>query len=50
VDVSKLFQSVADQVPELAKGIGGIQEPQRAPPGAARSLDIGRVTEQETLH
>jgi len=42
VDVSNLFQKVADDVPELAKNIGGIQQPRIAMPGGA-SFDIGQL-------
>ena len=43
VDVGHLFNYAADQVPELAKGIGGIQRPILAMPRGA-SFDIGRLT------
>jgi hypothetical protein len=41
VDVMTLFQYSRDQVPELAKGIGGIQIPMLIPPKEAASFDIG---------
>jgi WD40 repeat protein/tetratricopeptide (TPR) repeat protein len=40
VDVSRLFQHARDKVPELAAGIGGVQEPLVAAP-RADSFDIG---------
>ncbi len=50
VDIAQLFEYVADQVPLLAKGIGGIQKPYIATPGstapgkATASFDIGRLS------
>lgn len=43
VDVSTLFQHAADQVPLLAKSIGGIQKPVIASPRGS-SFDIGQMT------
>jgi len=45
VDVSKLFQFAADRVPELARGIGGIQRPVVASPRGGASFDIGQLGE-----
>ena len=46
VDVSGLFQYAADKVPELARGIGGVQKPLvMAPRGT--SFDIGRLVEAD---
>ena len=46
VDVSELFQYAANQVPTLARGIGGVQKPQvMAPRGT--SFDIGRLIEAD---
>ncbi|MEZ5039805.1 MAG: caspase family protein [Saprospiraceae bacterium] len=45
VDVMKLFQYSRDRVPELAKGIGGIQTPMLAFPSDGSSFDIGIVKE-----
>ena len=42
VDVSKLFQYAADQVPQLAQGIGGVQRPVVAAPRGS-SFDVGRL-------
>ena len=42
VDVQKLFHRVEDVVPQLAKGIGGVQQPVVSTPRGA-SFDIGRV-------
>ncbi|MDX1944545.1 MAG: caspase family protein [Pirellulaceae bacterium] len=42
IDVSQLFQYAADQVPQLARNIGGIQKPLvMAPRGT--SFDVGRL-------
>ena len=41
VDVTTLFQHARDRVPELAKGIGGIQTPVIAFPATGASFDIG---------
>lgn len=46
VDVMTLFQYSRDKVPELAKGIGGIQTPVLAFPAGGASFDIGIVTPQ----
>jgi WD40 repeat protein len=43
VDVSQWFNHAADQVPELATGIGGIQRPVIAMPTGGASFDIGQV-------
>ena len=43
VDVSRLFQFAADRVPELARGIGGVQKPLIAAPRGT-SFDVGRLT------
>ena len=44
VDVSRLFEYAADQVPQLARDIGGIQRPTVASPLGGSSFDIGQVT------
>lgn len=46
VDVSLLFNYVADEVPRLAADVGGIQRPHIAAPRAVRieSFDIGQLT------
>lgn len=46
VDVMTLFQYSRDKVPELAKGIGGIQTPILAFPNNGASFDIGIVDAQ----
>jgi len=46
VDVMTLFQYSRDKVPELAKGIGGIQTPILAFPAGGASFDIGIVDAQ----
>jgi hypothetical protein len=43
VDVMTLFQYSRDHVPDLAKGIGGIQTPILAFPASGASFDIGIV-------
>jgi hypothetical protein len=48
VDVSGLFQYAADEVPHLARGIGGVQKPLvMAPRGT--SFDIGRMVESDRM-
>lgn len=44
VDVQKLLQYAVDQVPQMARGIGGIQQPLFRSPSDQRSYDIGKVT------
>lgn len=46
VDVQKLFSYAADQVPQLAKTIGGIQRPVIAAPRGT-SFDIGQVKRED---
>ena len=43
VDVSKLFSFAVDQVPGLAKDIGGIQRPRISAPRGSSSFDIGQL-------
>lgn len=45
LDVMSLFQHARNQVPSLAKGIGGIQRPVLAFPNNASSFDIGIVND-----
>jgi hypothetical protein len=47
VDISTLFQYSREKVPVLAKGIGGIQEPQVFSPYGAQSFDIGVLTDAD---
>ena len=47
VDVNKLFQYSKENVPVLAKGIGGIQQPQVFSPYGAQSFDIGYLTDED---
>ena len=49
VDVGKLFAFAADKVPELAKGIGGIQRPELAIPRGGASFDVGRLTSEDKV-
>ena len=44
VDVVQLFSFAEDQVPQLARGIGGIQRPVMTSPRESRSFDLGQVT------
>ena len=43
VDVQRLFQHAADEVPRLARSVGGIQKPLIASP-VGNSFDIGQLT------
>lgn len=47
IDVGTLFDFVADQVPQLAKDIGGIQRPVVATPYGGTSFDIGILTSED---
>lgn len=47
VDVSGLFQYAADEVPQLARGIGGVQKPLVIAPRGGTSFDIGRLVEAD---
>ncbi|MGH9881171.1 MAG: hypothetical protein ACRD6N_07015, partial [Pyrinomonadaceae bacterium] len=46
VDVQKLFQYAADEVPQLARNIGGLQRPVVAAPRGT-SFDVGRIGREE---
>ena len=46
-DVSTLFNYAEDTVVEMAKGIGGIQQPRIIAPTESRSFDIGRFSTVE---
>ncbi|MFN5169962.1 MAG: eIF2A-related protein, partial [Cyclobacteriaceae bacterium] len=46
VDINMLFQHAKERVPELAKGIGGIQSPQVFSPQGAQSFDIGELDDE----
>ncbi|MFN5169963.1 MAG: caspase family protein [Cyclobacteriaceae bacterium] len=46
VDINLLFQHAKERVPELAKGIGGIQSPQVFSPQGAQSFDIGELDDE----
>jgi hypothetical protein len=48
VDVSTLFQYATDQVPQLARHIGGIQKPLIAAP-RGDSFDVGRLTKEDKI-
>jgi len=47
VDVAKLFDFTGEQVPLLAKGLGGIQKPQIYRPANGQSFLIGQLTSNE---
>jgi WD40 repeat protein/uncharacterized caspase-like protein len=47
VDVDLLFQKARDRVPELARDIGGIQQPLVFSPSSTGSFDIGKLTERD---
>ena len=47
VDVSKWFEFAADEVPRLAKDIGGIQRPIPAVPGGGASFDLGEMLSED---
>ncbi len=47
VDIVPLFEYSLDQVPILAKGIGGIQRPLYASPEKGGSFDIGRLEQAD---
>ena len=50
IDVVKLFQYGRERVPELAKGFGGIQQPQIFSPYGESSFDIGEIeTEDKSM-
>ncbi len=46
-DVNLLFQHAVERVPQLAEGVGGIQEPEVFSPYGAESFDIGLYTKQD---
>jgi len=46
-DVRSLFSYAEDVVVEMAKGIGGIQQPRIIAPTESRSFDIGQFTTEE---
>ena len=46
-DVSTLFNYAEDTVTEMAKGIGGIQQPRIIAPTESRSFDIGQFSSVE---
>lgn len=43
IDVSKLFQFAVDDVPGLARGIGGVQRPLTIMPTGGASFDVGEL-------
>ncbi|MEO0557408.1 MAG: caspase family protein [Bacteroidota bacterium] len=47
VDVGTLLNFAVDRVPELAQGIGGVQQPIVATPRGAQSFDVGRITAED---
>jgi hypothetical protein len=47
VDVSRLFQYAADEVPQLARNIGGIQRPLILVPKDSSSFDVGELETED---
>jgi hypothetical protein len=47
VDVSKLFQYAADEVPQLARNVGGIQKPLILVPKDSTSFDVGQLETED---
>ena len=47
MDVNLLFQNARERVPQLAKGIGGVQSPEVFSPFGAESFDIGELTTED---
>ena len=47
IDIDRLFEYATDQVPQLAKDIGGIQRPVVATPRGGASFDIGQLAETD---
>ena len=43
LDVHTWFDYAVDEVPELARGIGGVQKPQVSSPGEGASFPVGRL-------
>jgi hypothetical protein len=50
VDVSRLFQFAADEVPQLARDIGGVQRPLITTPQNSTSFDLGALDEEDKRH
>ena len=47
VDVSTLFQYAADKVPDLVRGVGGVQKPQIIAPLGGASFDLGQLLPED---
>jgi WD40 repeat protein len=47
VDVQRIFQYTADQVPLIAKSVGGIQRPEIRVPRGGESFPIGLLTKED---
>jgi len=47
VDVSKWFDFATDEVPQLAKDVGGIQRPVVATPSGGASFDVGQIVGED---
>lgn len=47
IDINELFQYAREKVPQLAKNLGGIQEPKIFSPYGAESFDIGVLTSED---
>jgi WD40 repeat protein/uncharacterized caspase-like protein len=49
VDVTSLFEYAVDRVPELARGIGGVQKPEVFAPSGAASFAVGELLAQDEV-
>jgi WD40 repeat protein len=49
VDINLLFQHAREEVPDLARGIGGIQEPKIFSPYGGETFYLGLLTEDDKL-
>ncbi len=47
IDVNKLFQFAVDDVPGLARGIGGVQRPLTIEPTGGASFDVGELLPED---
>jgi WD40 repeat protein len=47
VDVGTLFDYAIDRVPDLARGVGGVQKPEAFAPSGAASFDVGELLAED---
>jgi WD40 repeat protein len=47
VDVGTLFEYAMDRVPDLARGVGGVQKPEVFAPSGAASFDVGELLAED---